>query len=111
MNRTPYPSDLNDAEWQLLEPLLLSSPPKSGGRPIKYPRREIVNAIRYILRTGAAWRMPPHDLPPAASCFITIVPGSRMASGGRSTMPCASKPGSARAVIPNPAPLLWTASR
>ena len=51
MNRTPYPSDLNGAEWQLLEPL---PPPKPGGRPIKYPRREIVNAIRYILRTGAA---------------------------------------------------------
>ena len=51
MNRTPYPSALNDAEWQLLEPL---PPPKPGGRPIKYPRREIVNAIPYILRTGAA---------------------------------------------------------
>ena len=52
MNRTPYPSDLNDTEWQLLEPLLPL--PKPGGRPIKYPRREIANAILYILRTGAA---------------------------------------------------------
>ena len=39
-------------------------PPKPGGRPITYPRREIVNAIRYVLRTGCAWRMLPHDLPP-----------------------------------------------
>ena len=62
-----YPSDLNDTEWQLLEPLLL--PPKPGGRPIKYPRREIVNAILYILRTGAAWRMLPHDLPPYRIVF------------------------------------------
>ena len=54
MTRTPYPSDLNDTEWQLLAPLL--PPPKPGGRPIKYPRREIVNAILYILRTGAAWQ-------------------------------------------------------
>ena len=67
MNRTPYPSDLNDTEWQLLEPLL--PPPKPGGRPIKYPRWEIANAVLYILRTGAAWRMLPHDLPPYRIVF------------------------------------------
>ena len=62
MARSTYPSDLSDREWQLLEPLL--PPPKPGGRPLKYPRREIVNAIRYVLRTGCAWRMLPHDLSP-----------------------------------------------
>lgn len=62
MTRKSYPSDLRDREWQLLEPLL--PPPKPGGRPIKYSRREVVNAIRYVLRTGCAWRMLPHDLPP-----------------------------------------------
>ena len=62
MKRPAYPSDLSDREWQLLEPRL--PPPKPGGRPITYPRREIVNAIRYVLRTGCAWRMLPHDLPP-----------------------------------------------
>ena len=62
MKRPVYPSDLDDKEWQLLEPLL--PPPKPGGRPVKYPRREIVNAIRYVLRTGCSWRMLPHDLPP-----------------------------------------------
>ena len=62
-----HTTDVNDAEWQLLEPML--PPPKPGGQPIKYPRREIVNAIRYILRTGAAWRMPPHDLPPYRIVF------------------------------------------
>ena len=41
-------------------------PPKPGGRPIKHPRREVVNAIRYVLRTGCAWRMLPNDLPPLA---------------------------------------------
>ena len=78
MNRTSYPYDLNEAEWLLLEALLLS--PKPGGRPIKYPRREIVNAVLYIVCTGAAWRMLPHDLAPTASSFITIAPGSWMAS-------------------------------
>ena len=55
MNRTPYSTDINDAEWQLLEPLLL--PPKPGGRLIKYPRREIVNTMPYILHTGIARRV------------------------------------------------------
>ena len=70
MNRPTYPTDLNDLndrEWQLLEPLL--PPPKSGGRPVKYPRREVVNAIRYVLRTGCSWRMLPHDLPPWRTAF------------------------------------------
>ena len=67
MNRSTYPTDLNDREWQLLEPLL--PPPKPGGRPVKYPRREVVNAIRYVLRTGCPWRMLPHDLPPRRTAF------------------------------------------
>ena len=62
MSRTVYPTDLTDAEWIILEPLV--PPPKPGGRPAKYPRREIINAIRYVLRTGCAWRLLPHDLPP-----------------------------------------------
>ena len=67
MTRKPYPSDLSDREWQLLEPLL--PPPKPGGRPIKYSRREVFNAIRYVLRTGCAWRMLPNDLPPWRTVF------------------------------------------
>jgi len=62
MMRTFYPTDLTDAEWNILGPLV--PPPKPGGRPAKYPRREIINAIRYVLRTGCAWRLLPHDLPP-----------------------------------------------
>ncbi len=62
MERPAYPTDLDNREWYLLEPLL--PPPKPGGRPVKYPRREIVNAIRYVLRTSCSWRMLPHDLPP-----------------------------------------------
>ena len=67
MKRPTYPSDLKDREWQLLE--LLLPPPKPGGRPVKYPRREVVNAIRYVLRAGCAWRMLPHDLPPWRTAF------------------------------------------
>ena len=67
MNRLPYPSDLADTEWRLLE--LLPPPPQPGGRPVKYPRREIVNAILYTLPTGAAWRLLPHDFPPYRIVF------------------------------------------
>jgi transposase len=49
-------------QWTLIEPLL--PPPNTDGRREKHPRREIVNAIFYLLRTGCSWRQLPHDLPP-----------------------------------------------
>ncbi len=57
-----YPSDLTDGQWALIEPLL--SPAKPGGRPEAHPRREVVNAILYVVRTGCAWRRLPSDFPP-----------------------------------------------
>ena len=62
MRSPPYPSDLKDEEWELLEPLL--PPPKHTGRKRKYEQREIANAIFYLLRSGCTWRMLPRDLPP-----------------------------------------------
>lgn len=62
MNRTPYPSDLSDEQWELLQPLI--PPAKSGGRPRTVDMREVVNGIQYLVRGGCAWRMLPHDLPP-----------------------------------------------
>ena len=62
MKRKAYPSDLNDAEWQTIKALI--PPAKPGGRPRKHAMREILNAIFYILCSGCAWRMLPHDLPP-----------------------------------------------
>jgi transposase len=59
--RRAYSSDLTDAEWQILEPLLPLE--KTGGRHRRYPLREIINAIQYLLRTGCAWRLMPNDLP------------------------------------------------
>ena len=62
MARRRYPTDLTDAQWMLLEPLVPAAKP--GGRPPKHPRRELVNAMLYVLRSGEAWRLLPHDLPP-----------------------------------------------
>jgi putative transposase len=60
--RQPYFTDLTDAEWRILEPLVPGV--KHGGRRADHLRREIVNAILYILRTGCQWEAMPHDLPP-----------------------------------------------
>jgi putative transposase len=62
MERKPYPTDMSDEQWALLQPLL----PKPGkrGRPRKVALREIVNAIIYVNRTGCQWRNLPHDFPP-----------------------------------------------
>ena len=59
--RSPYPSDLTDAEWSALEPLLPQ--PSRVGRPRKVNMREVVNAICFIQRTGVQWRQLPHDFP------------------------------------------------
>ena len=60
--RSIYPCDLTDKEWEFLKPLI---PGESKlGRPLRYAKREILNAILYLVRSGCAWRMLPHDLPP-----------------------------------------------
>ncbi len=60
--RRGYPSDLTDAQWALIESLLPD--PNTDGRPEKHPRREIINAILYVVRSGCPWRYLPADLPP-----------------------------------------------
>ena len=60
--RKPYPSDLTEAEWAVLEPLLLPAP--GGGRTRTTDLREVVNAILYVNKNGCAWRALPHDFPP-----------------------------------------------
>ena len=60
--RKLYPTDLSDKEWDLISQLVPSAKP--GGRPEKYPQREILDAIFSVLRSGCAWRLLPHDFPP-----------------------------------------------
>jgi putative transposase len=62
MSRESYSTDLTDAEWSALAPHLPA--PKAGGRPRRHSVREILNAICYLLRSGCAWRLLPHALPP-----------------------------------------------
>jgi transposase len=65
-----FPSDLRDAEWARLEPLIPGAPP--GGRPRKTDMRAAMNAILYLLRTGCPWRYLPRDGFPPRSMVYNI---------------------------------------
>src|SRR5262245_51365018 len=56
-----YHSDLSNAEWFLLEPLIPAA--KTGGRHRTVDMREVVNGINYVLHSGCSWRLLPHDFP------------------------------------------------
>jgi transposase len=79
--RRPYPSDLTDQEWKLLEPLLAS--PERRGRPPKWPPRRVADAVFYLLRSGCAWRMLPQEHPPWQTVYYHFL------ANGASTDGCA----------------------
>jgi len=62
MNRNPYPSDVSDDEWVFVAPYLTLMTEEAPQRD--YELREVFNGLRWLVRTGAQWRMMPHDLPP-----------------------------------------------
>ena len=68
MPRKPYPTDLTDAQWALLEPLI--PPAKPGGRPRQVDMRRLLDGLFYVVRTGCQWRhLPP---PPAFPKWQTV---------------------------------------
>jgi transposase len=70
--RRAYRTDLSDARWTLIEPILAAWRARRKGLGIQKPRhdlREIVNAIRYANRTGIAWQYLPHDSPPYQAAY------------------------------------------
>ena len=64
--RKPYPSDLTDAQWEVIQPLI---PVHSVGRPRKVDLREVLNTIFYQARSGCQWDMLPHDLPAKSTVY------------------------------------------
>jgi transposase len=68
--RKPYPSDLSDAQWQHIAPLI--PPAKPGGRPRSVDIREVLNGILSITRGGNDWRMLPHDFPPWETVYYSF---------------------------------------
>jgi putative transposase len=69
--RKPYRSDLTDAQWQLIQPLLPAA--KHGGRPRTVDLREVVNTLFYQARTGCQWDYLPHDLVPKGTAYDYFV--------------------------------------
>jgi putative transposase len=67
--RKPYPSDLTDEQWALVEPLIPPARTRQGGRPREVKMREVVNAILYLNRSGCQWDMLPHDLLPKSTAY------------------------------------------
>lgn len=73
--RRAYPSDLSDARWELIEPVLSAwrferrGRALDFGRPPRHDLREIMNAILYVDRTGCQWAYLPHDFPPHQSVY------------------------------------------
>src|SRR5947209_20444866 len=66
----PYRSDLSDAEWELLAPLI--PPANPGGRPRKWPMRTILDGIFSLLRSGCAWRFLPRESPPWPTVYSSF---------------------------------------
>jgi putative transposase len=64
--RKPYPSDLTDAQWEIIKPLI---PVNRVGRPRKVEMREVLNTIFYQIRSGCQWDMLPHDLLPKSTVY------------------------------------------
>ena len=64
-NGLRYPSDLTDAEWAVIVPLI--PPGKRGGDKRTVVMREVVNGLMYVLSTGCQWRAIPKDLPPRST--------------------------------------------
>ena len=67
MERKPYPSDVSDEEWSFVAPYLTLMTEEAPQR--EHDLREVFNGLRWIVRTGAQWRMMPHDLPPWAAVY------------------------------------------
>lgn len=65
--RQAYATDLTDAQWELIAPFVL--PETGGGRPRTTNVREVFNAIIYVLRSGCAWHLLPHDFPPSGTVY------------------------------------------
>ena len=67
MNRKAYPSDVSDDEWAFVAPYLTLMTEEASQR--EHSLREVFNGLRWLVRTGAQWRMMPHDLPPWAAVY------------------------------------------
>ena len=64
MRTNKYPSDMTEEQWDLIRPMLPKRRKNKAGRPVEVSRRDLIDAILYLARTGCQWRMLPKDFPP-----------------------------------------------
>ena len=69
--RKPYPTDLTDTQWKEI------APHYSGMRNRKWSKRELTNAVLYIVKTGCQWRQLPHDFPPYQTVYSFFSRGTK----------------------------------
>ena len=62
--RDKYPSDMTDSQWKEIEPMMWKSGNKS-----KWEKRELINAVLYLVDSGCKWRQLPHDFPPYTTVY------------------------------------------
>ena len=73
MGRRSYTSDLSDDEWERIQPLIKADKHFGPKSRTKFSRRETLNAIFYVLRTGCQWRDLPNDFPPWSAVYMQFV--------------------------------------
>lgn len=71
--RKPYTSDLSDDEWNRIKHLIKQDMHYGSKAHTKFPRREMLNAMFYILRTGCQWRDMPNDFPPWKAVYAQFM--------------------------------------
>lgn len=101
-----YPSDLTDAEWALIAPLI--RPAKRGGRRRSVVVREVMNGLLYVLETGCQWRHLPRDLPPRSTVHSYLQrwdwDGTLEAVHHRRARASASRPSATQVLAAGPPP-------
>jgi len=86
-----YSTSLREEEWEIVK-AILGGPPKLG-RPPRFERRAVLDAIFYMVRTGGAWRLLPHDLPPWRIVYYYYARWRQEGLCKSSMTPCATRPG------------------
>src|SRR5215204_4922815 len=105
MERKAYPTDVSDEEWAFIAPYLTLM--KEDAPQRDYSLREVFNGLRYIMRSGEAWRMMPHDLPPWYTVYQQMQRWQR-AYSKRLWMTCGLCCVKGQDTSPNPVRSSWT---
>src|SRR5512144_87328 len=109
--RKPYPTDLTDEQWAIVEPMIPPPRTQHGGTPRRVDMREVINTLLHQNRTGCQWELLPHDLFPRARFTSTLPSGGMTEPGPGGSTRCESVCGVKQDASPPPVRLASTANR